>query len=92
MKILEVMERANTRDTNLTIAWIKDAIHAIESTQVENLKVNKQNVVKNTLEYDLPAGIISINTVSLLDTEDDNKYKRIRRIIDEPLITEDTNP
>ena len=48
--------------------------------------------MKNTLEYDLPAGIISINTVSLLDTEDDNKYKRIRRIIDEPLITEDTNP
>ena len=40
MKILEVMERANTRDTNLTIAWIKDAIHAIESTQVENLIVN----------------------------------------------------
>ena len=65
MKILEVMERANTRDTNLTIAWIKDAIHAIESTQVENLKVNIQNVVKNTLEYDLPAGIISINTVRI---------------------------
>ena len=63
-----------------------------KDAQVENLKVNKQNVVKNTLEYDLPAGIISINTVSLLDTEDDNKYKRIRRIIDEPLITEDTNP
>ena len=26
MKILEVMDRANTRDTNLVIAYIKDAI------------------------------------------------------------------
>jgi hypothetical protein len=27
-----------------------------------------------------------------LDTDDDNKYKRIRRIIDKPIVTEDTNP
>ena len=31
MKILEVMERANTRDTNLVIAYIKDAILEIQS-------------------------------------------------------------
>jgi len=92
MTILEVMERSNSRDTNLVIAWIKDAIHAIESTQVENLKVNRQVITKNTLSYDLPLDLISIHTVSVLDTEDDGKYKRIRRITDEPLVTEDTNP
>mgnify|MGYP003152965274 CR=1 FL=1 len=92
MTILEMMERANTRDTKLTIAWVKDAIHAVESTQVENLKVAKSDIVKNTREYDLPSDLISINSVSILDTEDDNKYKKIRRIADSPLVTEDTNP
>ena len=92
MTILEMMERANTRDTKLTIAWVKDAIHAVESTQVENLKVTKSDIVKNTREYDLPSDLISINSVSVLDTEDDNKYKQIRRIADNPLVTEDTNP
>tara|TARA_R100000458_G_C8274091_1_gene249008 strand:+ start:1908 stop:2186 length:279 start_codon:yes stop_codon:yes gene_type:complete len=92
MTILEMMERANTRDTKLAIAYIKDAIHAIESTQVENLKVSKQTITKNTREYDLPSDLISINSVSVLDTEADNKYKVIRRIADSPLITEDTNP
>ena len=47
MTILEMMERANTRDTNLAIAWIKDAIHAMESTYSENLKVDKQDIVKS---------------------------------------------
>ena len=36
--------------------------------------------------------IIEIKTISVKDTEDDNKYKRIRRLAEEPLITEDTNP
>jgi len=40
----------------------------------------------------LPADCISIKSISVLDTDDDNKYKRIRRIIDTPVVTEDTNP
>ena len=30
MKILEIMERANTRDTKLVIAYVKDAINLIQ--------------------------------------------------------------
>ena len=64
MTILEIMERANTRDTNLAIAWVKDAIHAMESTYSENLKVNKQDIVKSSdgddNQYNLPAGLISL--------------------------------
>jgi len=62
------------------------------NTQVENLKVSKQTITKNDREYDLPSDLISINSVSVLDTEDDNKYKIIRRIADNPLVSEDTNP
>jgi hypothetical protein len=92
MTVLEVMERAGLRDTNLAIAWIKDAIHLVESTQQENLKVKKINIVKGQRDYDLPADLISINSISVLDTEDDNKYKKIRRLSGPIEITEDTNP
>ena len=92
MKVLEIMERANTRDTNLTIAYIKDAIMEIQSNNELDTEVNKQNIVENTRDYDLPPGLIAIKHISVLDTEDDNKYKAIRRLQTDPLVTEDTNP
>jgi len=92
MKVLEIMERANTRDTNLTIAYIKDAIMEIQSNNELDTEVNKQNIVKDTRDYDLPPGLIAIKSISVLDTEDDNKYKQIRRMSSDPLVTEDTNP
>jgi len=92
MKVLEIMERANTRDTNLTIAYIKDAIMEIQSNNELDTEVDKQNIVKDTRDYDLPPGLIAIKSISVLDTEDDNKYKAIRRMSSDPLVTEDTNP
>jgi len=94
MTILEVMERANTRDTKLCIAWIKDAFNAIQSTQRAGGKarIKKIDITKGTREYSLPNDLISIKSVSILDTDDDNKYKRIRRIVDNPIVSEDTNP
>ena len=92
MKILEVMERVNSRDTKLVLAYIKDAITQIQSSNEINTKVTKSNIVADTRDYDLPAGLIAIRSVSILDTEDDNKYKGIRRLQSEPNTTEDTNP
>ena len=92
MKVLEIMERANSRDTKLIIAYIKDAILQIQSSNELDTKTTKSNIVKNTRDYDLPAGLVAIKSVSVLDTEDDNKYKKIRRLLDDPVVTEDTNP
>ena len=92
MTILEIMERANSRDTKLVTAFVKDAIMKIQSSTDMETKVDKQNIVKNTRDYDLPVDMIAITSVSVLDTEDDNKYKAIRRLAQEPLITEDKNP
>tara|TARA_R100000808_G_scaffold750_1_gene3589 strand:- start:2103 stop:2381 length:279 start_codon:yes stop_codon:yes gene_type:complete len=92
VKILEIMERVDSNDTNLVIAFIKDAFHQIQSSNEINTEVNKQNIVADTRDYDLPAGLIAIKSVSVLDTEDDNKYKSIRRLQSDPLVTEDTNP
>ncbi len=92
MKILEIMERANTRDTKLVIAYVKDAINLIQSSHEIDTKVNKQNIVADTRDYDLPSDLVAIKHVSVLDTEDDNKYKIIRRLQNEPVVSEDTNP
>lgn len=92
MTILELMERANTRETKLVIAFVKDAINKIQSSNEIDISENKQNIVKNTRDYDLPSDLISIKSVSVLDTEDDNKYKIIRRMAYEPIVSEDTNP
>ncbi len=84
-----MMERANTRETKLATAFIKDAITQIQSTHEIVLKNNKQNIVKDQRDYNLPTDVISLDSISVLDTEDGNKYKRIRRLMDDPLVSED---
>tara|TARA_R110000751_G_scaffold7560_2_gene30756 strand:- start:710 stop:988 length:279 start_codon:yes stop_codon:yes gene_type:complete len=92
MTILEIMERANVRDTNLSIAFIEDAIAKIQSSTEIVTKVSKQNLVKNTKEYYLPSDMIALESISILDTSDDNKYKKIKRLNKRPNVVEDTNP
>ena len=91
MTLLEIMERANSRDTNLVIAWIQDAVHAIESTQIQNIKTNKQDITENDRTYVLPPELISILNVSVLDTDAD-QYKIIRRLTGDPNVIEDLSP
>tara|TARA_R100000458_G_C8259917_1_gene235514 strand:+ start:671 stop:949 length:279 start_codon:yes stop_codon:yes gene_type:complete len=92
MTILELMERANVRDTNLSIAFIKDAITQIQSTTDISTKTEKQSLVKGVNEYSVPSDMISLISVSILDTTADNKYKKIRRMTSKPNVVEDTNP
>ena len=92
MTILEVMERANSRDTKLVTGFIKDAIMKIQSSTDIVTKVEKQNLTKNTRDYYLPTDFIALSSISILDTNDDNKYKAIRRLSKRPNVTEDTNP
>ena len=70
MTILELMERTGTKETNLAIAWIKDAIHLIQSSTNDRTKVVKYNVIDGN----------------------DKKYKKIRRIVQDLIIKEDTDP
>ena len=45
MTILEIMERAGTKDVKLVRAWIKDGIQLIQSTGVDGLKIKKQTLL-----------------------------------------------
>ena len=96
MTVLELMERAGTNETTLSIAWVKDAIHLIQSNSKERLKVSKYDVI-NSVDSDdnrylLPADMISLESISIKDTSD-SKYKKIKRIISQPgYMVEDTSP
>jgi hypothetical protein len=91
MTVQEVMERAGVKETTLTIAWIKDAIHLIRSQQNERLETSSSNIIDGIREYPLPANMIKLKSISVKDTNDD-KYKRIRRLVQDPVVSEDNSP
>lgn len=96
MTVLELMERAGIQNETLAIAYIKDAIHLIQSNTKEKIKVHKQNILNASDSddnvYRLPADMIAIENVSILDTSD-NRYKRIKRLSNQPhYLLEDTQP
>jgi len=96
MTVLEIMERADMKETTLAIAYIKDAIHLIQSNSKEKVKVNKQDIIKSVdgddNVYKFPADMIALEHVSIKDTSD-SKYKRIKRLVAPPhYLLEDTSP
>ena len=91
-----MLERSGLDNTTLTIAWIKDAIHLIQSNSKEKVKVRKQDIIKSVdgddNVYKFPADMIALEHVSIKDTSD-SKYKKIKRIISPPhYLLEDTSP
>ena len=91
MTVLEIMERAGSKDTSLILAWLKDAIHLIQSNTNEKSKVVKYNIIDGEREYLLPQDLIAVKSVSVKDTND-KKYKRIKRLVHDPIVKEDTDP
>ena len=96
MTVQEIMERAGTKETSLAIAWVKDAIHLIQSNSKERLKVSKYDVIKSVdsddNRYLLPADMIALESISIKDTSD-SKYKKIKRLTSQPgYMVEDTSP
>jgi len=91
MTVLELMERAGTKETTLALAWIKDAVHLIQSSTSERTKVVKYNVIDGERDYLIPQDLVSIKSISIKN-RNDKKYKKIRRIVQDLVIKEDTEP
>jgi|TARA_R100000501_G_C2577811_1_gene82208 hypothetical protein len=89
--VLEIMERAGSDNTTLTVAWIKDAIHLIQSNYDDNVATWKTNITDGTRDYPFPANMVRLKSISVKDTND-KKYKKIRRLIHDPTVREDTDP
>lgn len=96
MTVLEIMERLGIKEEVLVRSWVQDAVHLIQSNTKEKIKVSKQDVL-NSVDSDdnvyiLPADLIGIENVSILDTSD-SRYKRIKRLSSQPhYLLEDTSP
>ena len=91
MTVLEMMEGSGMNNTSLAIAFIKDAIHLMQSQVDVHTATWKTNITDGTREYPFPANMIKLRSVSIKDTQD-AKYKKIRRLSHSPVITEDTDP
>jgi len=91
MTVLELMERAGTKETALALAWLKDAMHLIQSSTSERTKVVKYNVIDGERDYLIPQDLVAIKSISIKDTND-KKYKKIRRIVQDLIVKEDTDP
>ena len=91
MTVQEIMERTGMKETGLAIAWIKDAIHLIQSNYGEDIATWKTGITDGTREYPFPANMIKLKSISVKDTND-SKFKRIRRLSHSPIVTEDTDP
>ena len=91
MTVQEIMERTGSNETTLVLVWLKDAVHLVQSNSKERLKVEKYNIIDGERDYLLPQDLIAIKSVSVKDTTD-AKYKKIRRLVGEPTVTEDTDP
>ena len=86
-----MMERAGMKNTTLAVAFIKDAIHLMQSQVDVHTATWKTNITDGTREYPFPANMIRLNNISIKDTND-SKYKRIRRLSHKPVVAEDTDP
>ena len=86
-----MMERSGMKNTTLTVAVNKDAIHLMQSQVDIHTATWKTDIADGTREYPFPANMIRLKNISIKDTTD-SKYKRIRRLTHTPIVTEDTDP
>ena len=96
MTVLELMERLDIKEETLAIAWIKDAIHLIQSNTKEKVESTKRDLIKSVNSADnvymLPSDLVSLENISIKDTSD-SKYKKIRRLSNQPhYLAEDASP
>ena len=95
MTIQEIMERTGLKDYTLTKAYINDAIHLLQSTSADTVKVSYSNITVasdgDDNQYDRPADLICLKSLSVKDTQD-SRYKKVKRLVNSPTVAEDTSP
>ena len=91
MRLQEIMDRTGIKETGLAVALVKDALALIQSQVDDNIATWKTNIADGTREYPFPANMIKLKSISVKDTND-SKYKRIKRLVHSPVVSEDTDP
>lgn len=79
MNLLEIMERAGTRETARARAYIHDAIVEIAETFPEKTEQSLIDVVAGQRLYNLPGNLVRLYGI-YRKYDDEGKYVRIRNI------------
>ena len=91
MKVKEVMERANIKETGRAIAYIKDALEEINMVSPTHVTTVRINIVANQRYYDLPFDMLKITDVRCKNHfNSKDEYRTINRHMFEPY-TEDAD-
>ena len=65
MQVYELMQRIGTRDTNLVIAYIKDAFRSIEEISRENVVSTHIDIVNGVEDYQFPTDMVKLVSMKI---------------------------
>ena len=77
MQLLELMERVRSTDTNLIIAYVKDAFQNIQELSWENVTHSYIDIINGVEDYNFPANMVSLISLNINDNANDtyNNYE-----------------
>jgi len=75
MQVYELMQRIGTRETNLVIAYIKDAFRAIQEISRENIAYTYIDIVNGVEDYHFPTDKVKLISLKIdTDIADASSY------------------
>ena len=90
MKVMEIMERANIRETGRAIAYIKDALEELNLISETHIRVVRIDIDKDKRLYNLPNDMLQILDIRCKDHDnEDSAYRSIPRSVYEPAINDE---
>ena len=75
----------------MTVQEIMERAGTREPTLVIAWIKDAINLIHGQREYTMPTDLIKLKSISVKDTQD-KKYKKIKRLVYETIVTEDTDP
>jgi len=89
MKVQEIMERAGINQTGKTIAYIKDALHEINTICETHVKTERIDITSGQRFYEIP-----LESIKMIDIRckhhknEDSLYRSIPRMVHRPEIVD----
>ena len=87
MKVHEIMERAQIKETGRAIAYIKDALEEMNMMSETHVRTLRTSIEQNKRYYDIPLDAIKITDIRCKNHfNSKDEYRSIPRMIGEPVV------
>ncbi len=87
MKIQELMERVNSKETGRIIAYIKDGLEDLNMNFETHTMTAKMDINQNERFYDIPNNAVKILEVRALNhLNSKDEYRRVPRLVNKPWV------